>query len=521
MLSDTQNILDVLEYADSLRLDAVQRLDEDRKVALSQFFTAAPVACLMASMFDDTTAKTSSAIHVLDAGTGILFAAAVAELLRREVRPECICVTACEIDENLIDYTHKSLHLCQQLCKDVGIHFSYEVVQGDFIQYGVDLLEESLFSTHQRPVFTHAILNPPYSKIASSSKTRKLLHSIGIESTNIYAAFLAVVARLLSPAGELVAITPRSFCNGPYFKSFRQAFLDEMTLRHIHVFESRQDTFDDVLQENVILHALKRKCVKDADRIIISSSTKSFDELILSREVNYEQVIHPRDTQSFIHIVPDDMGHQVVKKMAKFHSSLENLGLSVSTGRVVDFRAAAFLRQFPDEGTVPLTVPLIYPTHLRNASVLWPKKDSRKPNAILDVEQTQTLLVPNENYVLVKRFSAKEERRRVVAAIYNAEDRAVTRVGFENHLNYFHSQGKGLSLRLAKGLAAFLNSTLVDSYFRQFNGHTQVNATDLRNMYYPTKEQLEQLGDKISTEFPKQIALDELIEKELFAMSDE
>ena len=524
MLSDTQDIFDVLEYADILRLRATSRLDEHKKVALSQFFTPAPVARLMASMFDDTTAKTSSTIHILDAGTGtgILFAAAVAELLRREIRPERIHITVCEIDETLLEYINETLQLCRQTCQRADVQFSYEVVQGDFIEYGVNLLEKTLFSTPHKPEFTHAILNPPYSKIASASKTRRLLHSVDIESTNLYTGFLAIATELLAPAGELIAITPRSFCNGPYFKHFRQTFLNDMILRRLHMFESRQKTFEnDVLQENVILHAIKGRRTHNAGNVTISSSKTGDDDLILSHDVAYEQVVHPRDVQAFIHIVSDDMGHQVVKKMAKFHSSLEDLGLNVSTGRVVDFRASAFLRQFPDEGTVPLTVPLIYPTHLRNASVLWPKKDSRKPNAILDVEQTQTLLVPNENYVLVKRFSAKEEKRRVVAAIYTAEDRAATRVGFENHLNYFHSQGKGLSLRLAKGLAAFLNSTLVDSYFRQFNGHTQVNATDLRNIQYPTQEQLERLGDKISTEFPEQIALDELIEKELFAMSDE
>ena len=57
------------------------------------------------------------------------------------------------------------------------------------------------------------------------------------------------------------------------------------------------------------------------------------------------------------------------------------------------------------------------------------------------------------------------------------------RAGFENHLNYFHENGEGLPLDLAKGLAAFLNSDAVDQYFRIFSGHTQVNATDLRNLH--------------------------------------
>ena len=52
-------------------------------------------------------------------------------------------------------------------------------------------------------------------------------------------------------------------------------------------------------------------------------------------------------------------------------------------------------------------------------------------------------------------------------------------LGFENHLNVFHQHKHGLPDNLAHGLAAFLNTTAVDEHFRRFNGHTQVNATDL------------------------------------------
>jgi adenine-specific DNA-methyltransferase len=120
-------------------------------------------------------------------------------------------------------------------------------------------------------------------------------------------------------------------------------------------------------------------------------------------------------------------------------------------------------------------------------------------------------------YVLVRRFSAKEERRRVVAAIYDSERVSPSPVGFENHLNYFHQHGQGLSISVAKGLAAFLNSTLVDAYVRQFNGHTQVNAADLRSLQYPTMTELECLGEQIGDELPAQIELDDLIERQFFA----
>ena len=198
--------------------------------------------------------------------------------------------------------------------------------------------------------------------------------------------------------------------------------------------------------------------------------------------------------------------------MGKFSTALAKLGLTVSTGRVVDFRAKEFLR----EQTGADTVPLIYPCHFNGGFIHWPKEKTRKPNAIVSNEQTKELLVPAGVYVLVKRFTSKEERKRIVACIYDSQQIPAQLVGFENHLNYFHFNGQGLSMALAKGLAAFLNSTVVDVYFRQFNGHTQVNATDLRSLRYPTKAELEKLGQKITDWNLSQAELDTVVTNELF-----
>jgi hypothetical protein len=48
---------------------------------------------------------------------------------------------------------------------------------------------------------------------------------------------------------------------------------------------------------------------------------------------------------------------------------------------------------------------------------------------------------------------------------------------------------------LANGLAVFLNTTAIDENFRCFNGHTQVNATDLRLIKYPSRATLMTLGE--------------------------
>lgn len=170
--------------------------------------------------------------------------------------------------------------------------------------------------------------------------------------------------------------------------------------------------------------------------------------------------------------------------------SLEDLGINASTGKVVDFRTKENLREQPEDNSVPL----IFPVHFNNGGIKWPLENIKKPNALARNDETEKQLVPNGFYVLTKRLSAKEESRRIVAALYNPDIYEVDMVGFENKTNYFHANGQPLEYFFAKGLWAYLNSTIVDQYFRQFNGHTQVNATDLRVLRYPTSNTLVQLG---------------------------
>jgi adenine-specific DNA-methyltransferase len=467
------------------------------------------VADFMASLFEARWQE----LDLLDAGAGdgALTAALVRRLCASRYRPTRISITACELDEALIESLHATFHSYKQECERAGIEFSATVLNEDFIAAAVPMVRSDLFGSH-RPRFNAAIVNPPYRKIRSDSATRLLLRSAGIETSNLYTGFVALITKLLADRGELVAITPRSFCNGPYFKPFRADFLETMSLRRLHVFESRSAAFsrDDVLQENIIVHAVKSG--DKPEHVIISSSGGASGSSVAEREVAYREVVSPDDAQQFIHLAEGDAQDSARAIMGRLSASLPELGLSVSTGRVVDFRAKEHLRQQPEHDTAPL----IYPCHFNGGFVHWPKEKARKPNAIVSNEQTRELLVPAGVYVLVKRFTAKEERKRIVACLYDSHQIQAPLVGFENHLNYFHVNGHGLPMSLAKGLAAFLNSTVVDVYFRQFNGHTQVNATDLRSLNYPTKPELEKLGRRIADPGMQQLELDALVEEELF-----
>jgi adenine-specific DNA-methyltransferase len=502
----------LVDQADLLRLDAARRLDPKRQVEMGQFMTPAAIARFMASMFD---AKQRS-IRLLDAGAGVgsLSAAFVGEVCARDDHPEEIVVVTYEIDAALIEGLRATLAACALHCQRAGIAFRSEIRQEDFIAAGVSALRGGLFAAPTEE-FDCAILNPPYRKIHSDSRTRRLLELLGAETANLYAAFLALSVRLLKPQGELVAITPRSFCNGPYFRSFRHTFLETMALRHIHSFESRDRAFseEEVLQENVILHAVKSPS-REA-RVVISSSLGPDDDCPTWREVELAQVVKPGDAEEFIHIPADTLSEALEERMTQFQTPLDDLGIEASTGRVVDFRASDFLCASPG----PDTVPLIYPGHIVDGYVSWPKNGGKKPNALTLAPQTQELLVPPGWYVLVKRFSAKEERRRIVAGIYDPTRLTDQDVAFENHLNYFHAHGRPLGRDLAKGLATFLNSTLVDSYFREWSGHTQVNASDLRRFHYPSCAQLEAFGASLPDAMLDQDEIDRRIEEDLLDIS--
>ncbi len=359
-----------------------------------------------------------------------------------------------------------------------------QVFEGDFIKEAATMLR---LGKGQR--YTHAILNPPYKKINTGSDHRAFLRLIGLETVNLYTGFLGLVIDLMEQGGEVVAIIPRSFCNGPYYQPFRRFMFARAAIRHIHLFEARNKVFkgDGVLQENIIIRLTRG--VQQGDVTISTSTDDSFSDY---NEIAYpfSGIVFPEDSEQFIHIpTPGATAKPFVNRT--FDYRLGELGISVSTGPVVDFRLRKELCSEPAPGTVPL----LYPGHFTRQGLRWPKPDMKKPNAICFNQSTMKWLFPAGFYAVVRRFSSKEERRRVVAnvvdhpAVLDAE-----MIGFENHLNVLHERRGPLSEELARGLAVYLNTTAIDQFFRQFNGHTQVNATDLRTLPYPSREALTKLG---------------------------
>lgn len=456
------NTLEGLEVRRKL---ATSELHRGHRSTYGQFFTPAAIADYMAALLDFFQ---SSEISLLDPGAGIgtLTAAAAHRAGTRKIKATCY-----EIEPSFQDGLTETLESLTNVFATVE--------HSDFIAHAVKSI-----GTGHKPSYTHAILNPPYKKINTDSVHRLLVRKLGVETSNLYTCFLACTIALCGPGAQVIAIVPRSFMNGLYFKPFRYWLLGRVAITHIHLFDSRNQAFfdDDVLQENVILRLVVDAPQGDVE--VTTSYGPTFAD-ISRRTSPFTEVVTPEDEEKFIHV--PSVGSAPSNGLPGF--TLNEIGLDVCTGPVVDFRMRDDLRMQPEAGTAPL----LYASHFVNGRMEWPRQ-TRKPNAIAQNRRTERWLMPNGCYVILRRFSSKEEKRRVVAYVVEKGVLPGDVVGFENHLNVIHQNKQGLPETVARGLADYLNSQEVDNYFRTFSGHTQVNATDLRRLRYPALDELKERG---------------------------
>jgi len=497
----------ILSRIESERSQLIEALEPSNKALNGQFMTPATIARAMAGMF---TFPNKSPIRLLDPGAGVgsLSLAFLERLIQGGYKGYSVEIVAFETDSFLASEFMKNAEVARKETQSLSWDFNFTLIEEDFISTTIKYLRPKfLEQVLDLNPFSHIIINPPYRKLSAKSTQRKMLDEIGIRANNLYSAFVALSISLLADDGELVAITPRSFCNGPYFNPFRKFILSQSSFKHIHVFEARNRAFkeDEVLQENVIFHIVKNTTRENVE--ISSSSGRDINNL-LYRRLPHSRVVNPKDPNSVIRIPTNDFDDYVLDRMMTLESHLADLDLEVSTGPVVDFR----LRDSIQDEFMSDTAPLIYPSHIKDQSVQWPQEKGRKPNAIRVNGSTKKWLFPNGNYVVTRRFSSKEEKRRIYPALFRALEKNYELIGFENHLNIIHSAHSGIDLRLAKGLVAYFSSTIVDLFFRQFSGHTQVNASDLRVMPVPSLEILLELAKFFTGNGVEPKALDTYLE---------
>lgn len=472
-----------------------------------QFFTPPSVASFMAGLL--TLPKRE--IRFLDpgAGSGIL-TAAICDRIAKMKSPRTVHVELYETERSVLPMLRECLESCRLEMRRTGHALTFELHETDFILSAAP--QASLFDSHAKGAFDAVIMNPPYFKIGKDSTYARAMDNVVHGQPNIYALFMALAADLLKPGGELVAITPRSFCNGPYFRSFRRWYFDRMSLNHLHLFESRTDTFRHakVLQESVISLASR---ARQSD--IVRLTTSEGQELTAKRHARSLRADHILDNTSgdmVVRIPEGPVDSEVIAFVEKWSHRFRDIGLRVSTGPVVAFRARPFLRAEMNGHTVPLLS--VHNVHAFETR--WPVEKGNKPIAFLVAHDSAPLLLPARNYVLLRRFTAKEEKRRLVASSFLRRNSITPHVALENHLNYVYHDKRELSEAECTGLSALFNSALLDRYFRTISGNTQVNAAEVRSMPLPPLSQIADIGAKLGKGPPRDRAeIDQLVLSEL------
>ena len=485
---------------------AGKKTDAERKTH-GIFLTPEAIARFMAGLLS----VNKKSIRLLDpaAGLGILICAVVEELVNKGVVEE-IEVVAHELDRDLCVGLERVLDALVLWADVAGIPVKYVVRNGDFVLSECISLE-MLAGLHDSRKFDLVIGNPPYFKIGKNDPRAAAANAVVYGQPNIYGIFMAVSAALLMTGGQFVFITPRSFASGPYFARFREWFFERVRPTFVHVFDSRRDAFgrDEVLQENVVFAGVRDDgWEKHSKAALMSiSSSQGIRDLEDARVVRRSLRCMIAGEDRILRIPASADEETALERVESWKGSLATCGLKISTGPVVAFRATKWLRQDAASDTVPL----LWLNHVFSMETHWPN-GVRKPQYIDSEAATEKLLLPNRNYVVMRRFSAKEDARRLTAAPLLAESIPAKLVGLENHLNYVYRPGGSLTDDEAWGLAALYSSSLLDAYFRCVNGNTQVSATELRNMPLPPLGQITELGRKVRKAKQAMSAVDDLVE---------
>jgi adenine-specific DNA-methyltransferase len=445
------------------------------KQTWGQYFTPPPLASFMASLAAAGLDRgVGGRVRLLDpgAGTGALGLALARELLEQRT-VNCVELYCVESEPQARGELERALAAAKT---ELGPRLEPTSFAHDFLEFA-----ESRFGL---PPIDLVIGNPPYFKL-SPKDTR------GGDAPNIYARFMDIAATLLRDGGRLCFVVPRSYASGPYFRRFRRRFHESMQLEQVHVFESRRAAFerDAVLQENIVVSYAKRsKRAGDQIQISVSHGLADLDERRCF-EVSRADIV-AADDEAVVSL-PTTLSQLVLaRRIQALPHTLATLGLQVSTGPIVPFRATQLLA---NADCPQPTVPLLWLQHVRRGAVSWPLGSGfRKPERVR--ASAGRLLVPTANYVVLRRFSAKEEPRRLTAAPLLARDCSTTHIGLENHLNYIHRAGEGLDAEEARGLSALLNSRVLDEYIRVVSGNTQVSATELRALPLPGRSVIVRLG---------------------------
>ena len=484
----------LVDYAECLTDWYIERIPIKDRKAKGQYFTHNKVSELMVKLFENIGQK--SVIKILDPGAGIgIFESTFCEYIKSLKAKIKLSFDIYENDSGVMPLLEQNMKICKDDMAAKGLEIDYKIFNDDFILSNAPIFNDQESFDEEKDGYDFVISNPPYYKLNKNSKQVVEMKNIVSGQPNIYSLFMAISAKLLKNGGQMTVLTPRSYCSGLYFKTFRKWFFNIVKPQKIHLFESRKEIFKkyDVLQENVILTATKTSTIPE--NILISVSEGIPNETLSTKNATYDEIIIETNNDVVMRVPTSELDDLIAAKIDEFDNNLETLGLKVSTGPVVPFRATEFLLTKLNKRKD--FIPLIWMHNIGNGMVNFPLQKNEIPVGLKKTKESEKILKPNKNYVLIKRFSAKEGKQRINAGIYLKNTLKSDFIGIENHVNYIYKKDGELTIDEVYGITALLNSKLYNRYFQITNGSTQVNAFEIRNLPLPSSKIIKNIGRSI------------------------
>ncbi len=480
------------KYAEYIGLSYANSTSEKHKKENGQYFTPKSISDFMGNLAKPKATK----ISILDPGCGTaILSCSLIEKLVQENNIQEIELTLYETDKTILTETKKVVEFLKKWLEHRKIGFSSLLNVTDFIvDNSVAFYQNSLFNTKKTKKYDYIVSNPPYFKISKSDKRAIVAKELVYGQPNIYSIFMGLSAKLLKPDGELIFITPRSFAAGNYFKAFRQSFFKEVSISNIHIFHSRNKMFknDNVLQENIIIRASKNH--NSNIQITVSESDKDIQNAI---EYLYdtEDLIDTNSQDKILFIPSNPNEFNTIKIFKGWHNTLNDFNIKISTGPVVAFRNRNFLKK--DGQINGIISPLIWLHNVKPMEFAYPLQKGNKPGLIENSEASRKVLLKNKNYIFLRRFSSKDDKSRLVCCPYFCSNIETEMIGVENHVNYIHRPDGDMLENEIWGISALYSSSLFDTYFRTFNGNTQVGASELKQIKMPPLNEIKNIGQKV------------------------
>lgn len=472
---------EVLQHIARTTQEYIEGMPKTARKALGQFFTGIETAEYMASLFRAPREKEELTILDAGAGSGILSAALV-ERLQKEPNLKRLHLVCYETDPKVLPLLRENLKILAA-CSPVALTFSLR--EENYILSQAEEYNALLGADTSPRKYDLIIGNPPYKKIGREAMEARVMQDVCYGAPNLYFLFAAMGMFNLAEGGEMVYITPRSWTSGAYFRAFRRKMFSTCTLTHIHLFARRDDVFDkeDVLQETMVFKVRKGVCDREPIVITTSQSSHDFEKLTMYCS-DARHLVKGKD--QYVYLITNPEEDRVVQRVSSCKQTLPGIGLPMKTGLTVDYREREALRQTAENGAVPL----FSPCHIRHGKVVFP---SGKDYEYLNTRRP-ALKQLNANYLFVKRFTSKEESRRLQCGIYLSRKHPEHQlISTGNKINFIGG-AEDLSDCMVYGLYVVFNSSLYDAYYRVMNGSTQVNSTEINSIPIPDKAAIEAMG---------------------------